>query len=272
MELELQCAGCGCRLAIPPEAAGREVECPQCGRRQVAKERPAAKPADFADPTAQAAPSGVAIPRMEGGVRPSPVEATLDEPAEPAAPPPAEWFLKVPEGLIYGPISVLTLNDWVAQGRVSPDCQVRSETNPEWLGAERYYPVLCLPPPRRPGFMPLAHPNKAPAKGSAARPKPAPPLDQPKLDRIVPRVAPHRGLSILLLSILGWITCPIAGVAAWNMAAHDLNEMREKRMDPAGFAQTQAGYYLAFSNLVVFTVTLVVGLLIGAAIWLRATA
>jgi DNA-directed RNA polymerase subunit RPC12/RpoP len=262
MELELQCAGCGCRLAIPAEAAGREVECPQCGRRQVAKERPAPKPADFADPTAKAVP----IPGQ-----PSPVEATLDEPAEPAPPPPAEWFLKVPEGLIYGPINVLQLNDWVAQGRVSPDCQLRSETNPEWLGAERYYPVLCLPPPRRPGFMPLAHPAKSPAKGAAARPKPAPDPTVEHLrsfDRIVPRVAPHRGLSILLLSILGWITCPIAGVVAWNMATYDLNEMREKRMDPAGFAQTQAGYYLAFSNLVVFTVTLVVGLLIGAATWL----
>src|SRR5262249_54215733 len=53
-------------------------------------------------------------------------------------------------------------------------------------------------------------------------------------------VAPHRGLLILVLGILGVVCCPL-GPAAWIMASSDLREIRAGNMDPEGEGLTQAG-------------------------------
>jgi hypothetical protein len=56
------------------------------------------------------------------------------------------------------------------------------------------------------------------------------------------RLTPHRGDMILILGILSIVVAHfILGPIAWFMGRHDLREMDEGRMDPAGRSNTYAG-------------------------------
>ncbi len=52
---------------------------------------------------------------------------------------------------------------------------------------------------------------------------------------------PHRGVTILVLGILGLVLCPFCGVAAWSMGSSDLQEIDSGRMDYSGRDLTNAG-------------------------------
>lgn len=52
---------------------------------------------------------------------------------------------------------------------------------------------------------------------------------------------PHRGVTILVLGILGLTVCFIMGIVAWVMANSDLREMDAGRMDAAGRDLTRGG-------------------------------
>ncbi len=71
---------------------------------------------------------------------------------------------------------------------------------------------------------------------------------------------PHRGVLVLVLGIIGLVTCPVLGIAAWLMGANDLKAMDEGRMDPEGRQLTLAGKVLG----IVATVLLAVQFLLLA--------
>jgi hypothetical protein len=52
---------------------------------------------------------------------------------------------------------------------------------------------------------------------------------------------PHRGTLILVLGILGIVSCFPLGIAAWVMGKRDLKEMDAGTMDPSGRGNTNAG-------------------------------
>ena len=52
---------------------------------------------------------------------------------------------------------------------------------------------------------------------------------------------PHRGATILVLGILGFVVCFILGIIAWSMGNTDLRLMRKGVMDPSGRSLTEAG-------------------------------
>ena len=55
------------------------------------------------------------------------------------------------------------------------------------------------------------------------------------------RLAPHRGVTILVFGILALVVCFIFGIAAWVMGNTDLRAMDAGQMDPEGRSMTQAG-------------------------------
>jgi len=81
----------------------------------------------------------------------------------------------------------------------------------------------------------------------------APPPDMP--------MQPHRGVMILVFSILSWFLCVIFGVVAWVLANSDLRAMAEGRMDPTGEGITKAGKIVAMIN-VILTIVAIVGAII----------
>jgi hypothetical protein len=159
--------------------------------------------------------------------------------------------MKTPEGQVYGPVTNSVLDSWLAEGRISSDCFLRSEGSESWNPADEFYGVLA-PVGRPVAASSFAGSPQSPRSsftpGSATRGGPTEDF----------KVA-HRGLTILALGIAGWLTCcPIFSLMAWMMGASDLREMRGGRMDAGGVGMTQTGHILGIM-LSVFWIFLVVG-------------
>ena len=84
-----------------------------------------------------------------------------------------------------------------------------------------------------------------------------PPPSQPMLP-----MQPHRGVLILVFSILSWVVCVIFGIVAWVLANSDLQAMEEGRMDPTGEGLTKAGKIVAIISVIVNIVGIVVTLIV----------
>jgi len=90
----------------------------------------------------------------------------------------------------------------------------------------------------------------AAALGNAGRrPPPTPPAHPAPAAYQAPQrpnYAPHRGGTILLLAILGWICFPVLfSLIAWIMANADLRDMRNGYKDPSGRGFVIAGKVIA---------------------------
>lgn len=207
MSIETQCPGCSRTLRVDDEHAGQQARCPVCGTiYSVPGERSSEEPA-------------------------APGASPLGNAAEPAE----SWRLRTPEGQLYGPVARAELDSWVAEGRVTEDCELLREGQSVWRPAVEVYPVLETPTSTNPYVA-----------TSETRYR---------------YTAPHRGGLILVLGILGWVVgCPIFGVAAWVMGNADLEEMRSGRMDPSGRGLTQAGTILGMIQGMLLMLVLVVGL------------
>ena len=67
-----------------------------------------------------------------------------------------------------------------------------------------------------------------------------------------PGVQPHRGVTVLVLGILGLMVCGIFGIPAFMMGKRDLELIRQGRMDKEGESLTKVGYILGIIGTVFF--------------------
>lgn len=248
MPIDAICPGCSAKLRIGEEFAGQLARCPRCDTTYTVPER-VDEPAS-ALPTAPGEGTNGSV--TTGGVANAVGTSDRDEPAaqelqaeeEVVAvtavaelPPPdgTRWYLRTPEGPIYGPAAEGDLTRWVIEGRVTPDCYISPGDN-TWHPAPQLFPELLTP-------------------------RPAAQVSEKTVETISQRYnQPHRGGLILILGIMGILTtCPIPGVMAWVMGSHDLEEMRGGRMDPRGLSMTQTGRFLGM----VFSMVYIVGALIA---------
>jgi hypothetical protein len=230
MAIESPCPGCGVVLEVPDEHAGKQARCPECS-------------ALFVVPQKSAVAVSVAETLVEGA---SPAAESPAEPEIPVAeaPPPdhRQWWLKTPQGAVYGPISKAQLDIWCEEGRVADDCQLKHEEEHAWRDAVIEYPLLSQEvPPVVPS-------------GTEEWRRFRPTVDlRPKI------VLPHRGVIITALGLASWITliCPVFGVIAWNMGNRDLELMYAGQMDASGMRMTHLGRLLGLIHVLTF-VTLVI--------------
>ncbi|MDH4241094.1 MAG: DUF4190 domain-containing protein [Phycisphaerae bacterium] len=75
-------------------------------------------------------------------------------------------------------------------------------------------------------------------------------------------LAPHRGVVVLVLGILGIVVCFICGIIAWVMGNNDLRQMDAGTMDPTGRGLTQAGKICGMISCILVIVGIVIWLLI----------
>ena len=81
-------------------------------------------------------------------------------------------------------------------------------------------------------------------------------------------MAPHRGVLILVLGIVGFVVCAPVGIAAWIMGKQDLAKMDAGQMDPEGRQMTNIGKILgiiAMVFMVIIIVFVILGLVAGGA-------
>jgi hypothetical protein len=171
---------------------------------------------------------------------------TTEKPAVSTAETGAPWYMKTPEGQVFGPVNRAELERWLADGRISAECELRTRENQEWRPADEYFGVLSpktqaptgqqTPVTQQPTIQTTA---ESPFRGDA-------PVSRGTGSGTRTRFqVPHRGGMILAFGIMGWVfTCPIFAVMAWVMGTSDLREMRSGRMDSSGMGLTQAGHML----------------------------
>ena len=85
-----------------------------------------------------------------------------------------------------------------------------------------------------------------------------PPAAAAQAQAPVQSVAPHRGVLILVLGILGIVCCFICGIIAWVMGNNDLREIDAGRMDPSGRGLTQAGKICGMVGVILTIVAIVI--------------
>lgn len=236
MTYELACPGCGRGLELPDLPAGARIRCPACSHVFVREEGRGVTTTSRV-PSLALGPG----PSAGGAVPDSSVRQTSEN--SPAPPTPTarapRWQLRTPEGLVFGPVDRAQLDQWVREGRVTADCQVRDEVEDQWHAADEIYPALIERTPSGVADPRLQLPvSNSPESGVSPR-GPSAGSD----DRVVLR--PHRGPLILTLALVGLLVqCPIFSVLAWVMGSSDLEEIYVGRMDPEGLKATRAGRML----------------------------
>jgi hypothetical protein len=179
----------------------------------------------------------------------------------PSAAPDATWYMRTPERQVYGPVSRPELERWLAEGRISAECELRTREDAPWRRADEYFGILSpRPEPQRQtsGQNPFAErgpdqPMRATAQGAAVGGASAAARYQ----------VPHRGGLILVLGILSWVFgCPVLSVMAWMMGNSDLREMRAGRMDSSGMGLTQAGHILGMIHALLWLIACAIGLFV----------
>jgi hypothetical protein len=208
MPIETKCPGCGRGLRVDDQYAGRQARCPVCNTIYV----------------------------VPGGDAPAP-EQGLSEGS-------GRWYMRTPEGRVYGPVSKLELDRWLSEGRISVECSLREGEEAQWRSADEFYGVLSAASQRQasPGspFVERAGGSPAASAASAGATRTAFGTSSTGV-----YYTPHRGGLILAFGIMGWVfSCPIFSVMAWVMGNSDLREMRSGRMDSRGMGLTQAGHVL----------------------------
>ena len=88
-----------------------------------------------------------------------------------------------------------------------------------------------------------------------------PPVATTEAQAPVQSVAPHRGVLILVLGILGIVCCFITGIIAWVMGNNDLREIDAGKMDPTGRGLTQAGKICGMVGVILAIVGIVIQLI-----------
>ena len=243
MAIESPCPGCGVVLGVPDEHAGKQARCPECA-------------ALFVVPAISAPRrelSGVA-PEIaaQGSAETSTLAAEAEIPVAIAAPPDhRQWWLKTPQGAVYGPVSKEQLDIWCEEGRVADDCHVKHEEEHAWREANMVYPALTQDEPPVAPFAMSAQPFEVRTDASTAPPNLRPTV-----------VLPHRAVIIFALGAASWITviCPVFGAIAWNMGNRDLELMYAGQMDASGIRMTHTGRLIGLIHVLTFVTLLILGL------------
>ncbi|GAA4442306.1 hypothetical protein GCM10023155_49210 [Bremerella cremea] len=134
------------------------------------------------------------------------------------------YFVRIPEGQIFGPVPLPQLDQWVTEGRIDQNCELRPATSNSWEKSTDHYPILGLPEQVGAG-KPF---HKA--------------LTQ---DAVSAYLLPNRAIPTLFLALIGLIgVCPIFSIAAWSMAHADLEEIANERMQSQGLPMLRWAHLL----------------------------
>jgi hypothetical protein len=151
----------------------------------------------------------------------------------------SDWFCVI-QGQRHGPRPLSDLQDWAKQGILKPADLVWTEGMAGWVPAGTVQGQFVFV-----------------AASPAMPPSPAYPTPTTAYPR------PHRGVTILVLGIVGLVCCFIPGIIAWAMAESDLRDMKEGRMDPAGYGLTQAGRICGIVSVVLAVVSIVISIVLA---------
>ena len=231
MPIEFSCHQCSATLRVPEEHAGKKARCPGCSS---VLDVPASD-IDLALTTAG-----------KSEQTHSDLEATVGPVVE-------RWCMKTPDGSIYGPVSKTELDQWLADGRISAQCQLQRDGETTWQVAGLVYPQLGTVPDAAAPTGSAQYYQPAPGhSGGAAHAGPYP-------QRPRGNYRAHNGIVILLLGIFGFtFTCPILSVVAWVMGTSELKGIRAGTVDPEGKGLATAGMVMGIVGTAIFALGILI--------------
>jgi hypothetical protein len=211
MSIETVCQGCGKRLRVGDQHAGKLAKCPQCQ-------------------AVYTVPQSAVAASWGAGASTTSALAAGDR-----------WHLKTPDGLSFGPVARVELDRWMGEGRITAQSQILHEGDGQWLWATQIYPHLqsmVLGSPFKSGALPGAVPGGG---ANPYAPSAATPLGTPYYQGYL---EPHHGVLVLVLGIMG-VFCVFLAIPAIIVAFTDLRKMKRGVMDPSGRGLTIAGLCIA---------------------------
>lgn len=213
MAIQTLCTGCGQKLSVADENAGKRARCPACGHiYTIPTTDTYATPGD-------AASTGAGYQPFSAGASDS------QQPPEGS-----QYWMKAVDGPEYGPVDQPTLLRWFHEGRVGPGYQIRQSQYGNWQPADLFRPTF----------------QTEPAYSEDTSANPYSPVDTSAGMYRYPK--PDQGVLILVMGILGFVCCPIFGVVAWVMGHTALNDIQAGRVDPNSKGLVQAGYYIGIAS------------------------
>jgi hypothetical protein len=162
------------------------------------------------------------------------------------------YYIRVPDGQIYGPSNASTLKEWASQGRLNHTCDVRPANTEIWIS----YSAWLIQQSER---------VATPSYGSAARTHPtatrniygdnfggvATPMNQ------TPNKPSGLGVLICCLGVASWFLCisfigaPICAVATIIMAVAEFKKIEDGRSPREERILVHIGLWLSVANLVI---------------------
>lgn len=172
MPTQVRCSKCQKAFVAKDSLAGKKVKCPNCKQNIIQ------------------------IPALES--------AASKKQTTPKAKP--QWRVKMPDGKIYGPIPQSQLTAWVADGRLTANCQIATAESNQWRPASQYFPQLNVAAPLDAIGFDIGSDETEPASATAV-PALAPAAFQPVAGAPSPQQSTQRGIiwivAGIMLAILG---------------------------------------------------------------------
>ena len=206
MSIQANCPQCNTLLEVDDIYAGKMARCPECDENFKLPETSSTTERSYS---------------ISGGaaLEPASVIPHDDQP---------HYFLRSSDKRVYGPVAKLLLEQWVTQGRINSQCDIREKSSDPWQSASNYYPILD-----QPESIAIGNPFGVTVKKEQASGK---------------YHMPHRGGLVLTFGILGCtFICPIFCLLAWVIGSMDILEMDAGRMDEAGYNFTRVGYFMGMA-------------------------
>ncbi len=224
MAIETICTGCGQRLSVADENAGKRARCPACGQVYTIPS------ASTVQPTGGTVNDG----GFTAAVTSNDYSTAPFNSADVSSHPPdgVRYWMRAVDGNEYGPVDQATLDRWYREGRVGPGYQIRQSEFGNWQSSDIFRPKLQTGNTQS---NPYASNPYSPVDTAAGM------YRYPKSDQ---------GVLILVMGILGFACCPVFGIVAWVMGHTALKDIREGRMDPNSKGLVQAGYYIGIAGVI----------------------
>lgn len=231
MPIETNCPGCGQRLRVADEHAGKVARCPGCA-------------ATYTVPSPTPTPS-----------------ATTQ----------AYWSLKLEDGREFGPVSKAELDQWLAEGRISPGSQLKVAGETDWKWATLVYPQLLHF--SRSAGQPSASPSQSGPTVSFDPGNPNNPYASPQSPYMAPmglRPSVRFGPSVISLAVVSLFTSlccfPVSivtGVTGIVLGVADLRMIRDGRLDPGARALVLGGVIVASVSVAIGVCVMLLSILGG---------
>jgi len=124
MPIQFECENCQKKLKVPESAAGKRGRCNQCGHLNTIPAVASAEPIIDTAAVNDGAGAPVAQPTGSGsGAETYNVKSAVN-------------------GAVFGPADAATLQGWLEEGRITPNCQLQKTGTQGWTMASAMFPAL----------------------------------------------------------------------------------------------------------------------------------